>query len=132
MPAGCYLASYQCKPVSLSLVTKSEPSFNLGKIHTIISQRETVYSSNSMVRFPSFHAAISNALYLEQVYGITFLQLFGAVTDSALGYYQVAGGWSQPDAIDPSQASTVVAWFDVLPLPIDALSKSRITFHRQI
>jgi hypothetical protein len=86
-----------------------------------------VYSSNSMVSFP-FSCGNSKCCCLEPVYGITFLQLFEAVTDNINAYYYEAGGWGQPYIINPITTPLAASVVGNLPTLIDALSKPRMYF----
>jgi hypothetical protein len=67
------------------------------------------------------------------VYGIAFLQLFGAVTDNLTAYYyEAGGGWGQPYIDNLITTPLVVDVLGNLPTLIDALSKPRITLCSQI
>jgi hypothetical protein len=123
-----FISVQTCKPQSS---IKSECSQNLSKICTIINKRKMVYSSNSMVCFP-FSCGNFQSHCLESVYGIVFLQLFGATTDSLNTFYTEAGGWGLPYILNPIITPPVVSAIDNLPTLIDALSKPRISLCSQI
>jgi hypothetical protein len=60
---------------------------------------------------------------LSSVYGIVFLQLLEAAADGLAAYDQDAGGWSQPETLDPDQPVNLYAVASNLPALTDALSK---------